>query len=57
MLTVGFEPAIPASERSQTHVFVRAATEVDHKAYFEHKYTIENSASLNIRLVNKQFQL
>ena len=26
MLTAGFEPAIPASERSQTHALDRAAT-------------------------------
>ena len=30
MLPAGFEPAIPVSERPQTHVLDRAATEIGH---------------------------
>jgi hypothetical protein len=36
MHSAGFEPSIPASERLQTHAFVRAAIGIDKNTLYTH---------------------
>jgi hypothetical protein len=38
MSSAGFEPAIPASERPQTHALNHAATQIDVSLEMQHKY-------------------
>jgi hypothetical protein len=55
----GFEPAIPASERPQTHALERAATGIGNQSYSKRNYTVYNLHTWTwcIGIVRALFQL